>query len=212
MTTTTRTFAFPISLDVAGRRCVVVGGGPLANEKADALRDAGADVTLVPAGEYTPAVLDGTFLLIISGEDDTDSAAAFAEAERRGVLANALDDIPHCHFAFPAIVRRGDLKVAISTAGKAPALARRVRLDLEEHLPHGLGVLVDAYAQARERALPRTVPFEEWAAAWRLALDDVDGLLALCEDGRGDVARERILATVTGALAGAERATAGGAQ
>ncbi len=190
-------FAFPVSLDVAGRRCVVAGGGDQAAAKAAALRDAGADVVEPPAGGLTDEHLDGAFLLIVSGEDDTDAASTFAAAERRGVLVNTLDDVPHCHFAFPSIVRRGDLRVAISTGGRAPALARRLRLRLEEQLPAGLGALIDAYADAREAALPRQVPFEDWAARWQAALAELDELLALCEDGRADEARDRIHATVT---------------
>lgn len=196
MDTTTPRFSFPVSLDVTGRRCVIAGGGPLAREKADAFREAGADVVEVTAGGFTPDLLDDTFLLVVSGEDDIDAAAAFDEAERRGVLTNTLDDIPHCHFAFPSLVRRGPLRLAISTGGRAPALARRVRLDLEDHLPDSLGALVDAYDRARQLALPRRVPFDVWAAAWQTALDDLDGLLALCADGRADEARDRILATV----------------
>ena len=193
------TFAFPVSLDVAGRRCVVAGGGPLAREKAQALRDAAADVVEVAAGAFRADLLEDAFLLIVSGEDDTDAAATFAAAERRGVLVNSLDDVPHCHFAFPSIVRRGDLKVAISTGGRAPALARRLRLELEQQLPDALGALIDAYAQAREAALPRTVPFERWAAGWQTALADLDELLALCEEGRVEEARDRIHGTVTAA-------------
>jgi precorrin-2 dehydrogenase / sirohydrochlorin ferrochelatase len=202
MSTTTNTrFSFPVSLDVAGRRCVVVGGGALAREKADALRDAGAEVVEPRAGGFTTDLLEGTFLLIVSGEDELDAAATFAEAERRGVLTNTLDDVPHCHFAFPSIVQRGALKLAISTGGAAPALARRVRLDLQDRLHPQLGDLVEAYASAREEALPRQVPFEVWARGWQAALDDVDALLELCEQGRRDEARERILATVTAHIA-----------
>lgn len=189
-------FAFPVTLDVAGRRCVVAGGGPMAKEKVEALAAAGADVVDVPAGEFTLDLLDGAFLLVVSGEDDLDTAEAFEEAERRGVLANFLDDIPHCHVAFPSVVDRGPLKVAISSQGKAPALSRRVRIDLEERLPEALGDVVLAYHQAREAALPRTVDFATWQTAWRAALDDLDSLLALCADGQRDVAAARILATV----------------
>ena len=204
MTTATSTssataFAFPVSLDVTGRRCVVAGGGPLAAEKADALRDAGANVVELPSGGFAADELDGAFLLIISGEDDTDSAAAFAEAERRGVLVNALDDIPHCHFAFPSLIRRGELKLAISSSGRAPALSRRLRIDLEEHLPEALGTLVEVCAEARRDALPRRVSFEVWAGAWREALADLDDLLARCERGQADEVRERILSVVDAA-------------
>jgi precorrin-2 dehydrogenase / sirohydrochlorin ferrochelatase len=201
--TTAPRFSFPVSLDVTGRRCVVAGGGPLAEEKAHALRQAGAEVVEVAAGGFSTDLLDGAFLLIISGEDDLDAATTFAEAERRGVLTNALDDIPHCHFAFPSLVRRGALQVAISTGGKAPALARRTRLDLEERLPASLGALVEAYADARQAALPREVAFDVWAAAWQRALEDLDGLLALCDERRIDEARDRILATVRDGIAAA---------
>ena len=195
-TTTAPRFSYPVSLDVTGRRCVVAGGGPLAQEKAQALRDAGADVTELAPDAFSTDLLAGTFLLVVSGEDDTDAAATFAAAETRGVLVNTLDDIPHCHFAFSSLVRRGPLQVAISTGGKAPALARRIRLDLEDHLPDNLGALVDAYASARQEALPRTVPFDVWALAWQTALDDIDALLQLCDDDRDDEARDRILETV----------------
>lgn len=198
--TTPHRFTFPISLDVTGRRCVVAGGGPLAREKADALRQAGADVVEPAANAYEPHLLDGAFLLVISNEDDLDAAATFADAEARGVLANSLDDLPHCHFAFPSVVRRGDLKVAISSSGRAPALARQVRLDLEDHLPASLGEVVEAYASARAEALPREVPFPVWAAAWQRALAEIDDLLAMCDDGRVDDARDRILTTVTDGL------------
>lgn len=190
-------FAFPISLDVSERRCVVVGGGRVAAEKTAALADAGADVVSVPKDGYHADVLDGAFLAISTGEDATDPGTFFADAETRGVLVNVMDDIPRCHFAFPAIVRRGDLKVAISTAGRAPALARRIRIRLDEELPQALGPLVDAMGEAREAALPRQVPFSEWAARWREVLDDLDDLVAAVEDGRAADVRDRIVATVT---------------
>ncbi|MGH3441810.1 MAG: precorrin-2 dehydrogenase/sirohydrochlorin ferrochelatase family protein, partial [Nitriliruptorales bacterium] len=187
-----------MSLDVEARRCVVVGGGDLAAEKAAALADAGAAVVSVPAEGYRSEVLDGAFLAISTGEDATDPATFFADAEARGVLVNVMDDIPHCHFAFPAIVRRGDLKVAISTAGRAPALARRLRIRFDEELPEALGELVDAMGEAREAALPRTVSFSEWAARWRGVVDDLDALVGLVEDGRAAEVRDRVLAAVAG--------------
>ncbi|MDQ4130903.1 MAG: bifunctional precorrin-2 dehydrogenase/sirohydrochlorin ferrochelatase [Actinomycetota bacterium] len=191
------TFSFPISLDVTGRRCVVIGGGPQAVERAATLRDAGADVLLVPADGYRHDLLDGALLAIVTSEDDTDPAAVFADAEARWVLVNTLDDVAHCHFAFPAVVRRGDLRVAISTAGKAPALARQLRIRLEQELPAALATLVEVLSEAREAALPRCVSFAEWTDRWRQALADLDSLLAQCEDGRGGEVRDRILQTVT---------------
>lgn len=205
-------FAFPVSLDVAGRRCVVVGGGPLAAAKAQALAEAGADVVVVaatlsaalpegvghvPRG-YRVGDLAGAFVAVVSGEDDTDVAAAWREAERERVLLNVVDDVPHCHFAFPAVVRRGDLRVAISTGGKAPALAARLRRALEAQFGDEYGPLVDLLGEVRSAALPRSVPFDEWARRWRAAVADHEGLAALVAAGDVDAARDRIRASVTG--------------
>ncbi len=194
-------FAFPVSLNVAGRRCVVVGGGSLADDKARSLAAAGAVVVAVPADAYQEHMLDGAFLVISTGEDDTDPAALAAAARARGALVNVMDDILHCDFAFPAIVRRGDVQVAISTGGGAPALAGALRRRLDATLPSGLGVLADAMRRAREAALPRQVPFAEWAARWRAVVDDLDDLLALADDGHTDAIQERILAAVRGETA-----------
>ncbi|MFN2557388.1 MAG: bifunctional precorrin-2 dehydrogenase/sirohydrochlorin ferrochelatase [Nitriliruptorales bacterium] len=191
------TFSFPISLDVSGRRCVVIGGGPQAVDRAADLAAAGAEVVVVPANGYRAELLDGALLAVVTGEDGTDPAAVFSDAEARGVLVNTMDDVAHCHFAFPAIVRRGDLRVAISTAGKAPALARQLRIRLEQELPAALATLVEVLSEAREAALPRSVSFQEWTDRWRQALADLDSLLAQCEDGRGREVRDRILQTVT---------------
>lgn len=188
-------FAFPVTLDVAGRRCVVLGDGPLAGEKVEALREAGA--TVEQRDTFTAGDLDGVFLVIVSGEGDVDAAAVWREADERGVLCNSLDDVSHCHFAFPSIVRRGDLRIAISTGGRAPALSRRLRLQLEDDLPVALAGLVDALGEARERALPRQVPFAEWAARWRSVVDDLDELVEVIEQGDRDEVVDRVLTTVT---------------
>lgn len=191
-------FSLPVSLDVVGRRCVVVGGGPLSDSRAAVLALAGAEVDTVPSGGYRAELLDGAFLAVLTGEDDTDPAAFFADAEARGVLANALDDVAHCHFAFPSLVQRGAVRVAVSTGGHAPALARRLRQHLEGVLPEALGTLVEILAEARAAALPREVPFDEWAGRWSAALEDLDGLLALCAEGRDDEARQRIAVALRG--------------
>src|SRR5919206_770078 len=139
-------FAYPVSLEVAGRRAVVVGGVPVAEERARSLLGAGARVTgvaerptegLEERGRlgsvtlirraYRRGDLRGAFLAVAATGDASVNARIFAEAEKRRVLLNAVDDISHCHFAVPSILRRGDLVVAVSTGGKSPALARRLR-------------------------------------------------------------------------------------
>lgn len=216
-------FDYPVNLDLTGRPCIVVGGGPVAAERVEGLLASGAAVTVVSpspvsdlrerhvAGEVDlherrVAVddLDGAFLAIHTREDGeggelaAEVDALWERAVADGVLFAALDDVPHCMFGAASTVRRGDLRITVSTAGKAPALSKRIRRDLEEVYDDAYGGLVDALHRAREAALPRQVPFAEWAGRWEEALADLDGLLALVRDGRAEVVTERVARTVRG--------------
>ena len=188
-------FAFPLALEMTGRRGVVVGGGAVAEAKVGALLDAGAAVVVIaeaPAaglvelarrGEielvrrsYRPGDLAGARLVFTTADGAT-NAAVFAEAEATGVLCNAHQDTAHCHFASPTVTRRGDLVVAVSTGGRAPTVAGHVRDALAAGLPDELGALIDLVAEVRAEG---TAPADtaERARLWRQALDrDVLGLL-----------------------------------
>lgn len=215
-------FGYVVALDLHGRRAVLVGGGREAVARLDALLAAGARVALVTSRQ-SPALADAVAaaltvdpdsvevharpyrdgdladaaIAICTGEDpDSDVAAFWSESRRRHVLASVLDDIPRTDFAQPALVRRGDLRVAISTGGAAPALARRYREDLEAHWGPAHGDLLDAASRARERAGRRPVSFEEWAGRWSDAVADLHGLADLvATDGIPAVA-DRIVATL----------------
>ena len=149
---------FPIFLKLTGRRSIVVGAGHLAESKIASLRAADASITVIApeaspaiaeqaaAGEltlhrrpYHPGDLDGAFLVVAATNDPAVNRAVFAEATASGVLCNAVDDPPFCDFYFPSVVRRGDLQIAISTAGNSPALAQQLRKELNEQLPLDLG-------------------------------------------------------------------------
>jgi precorrin-2 dehydrogenase/sirohydrochlorin ferrochelatase len=214
-------FDYPVNLDLADRRCVVVGGGPLATERVTGLIASDAAVVVVtpsPSDELRAAAgagevvlheraaqstdLAGAFLAIHTRED-SDADALEAEvaelwevAKREGVLFAALDDVPHCMFGAASIVRRGDLRITVSTAGEAPALSKRIRKDLEVEYDDAYGGLVEALHLAREQALPREVPFAEWAGRWEQALADLDGLLELVRAGETDEVVRRVVATV----------------
>jgi siroheme synthase-like protein len=164
-------FAFPVSLEVAGRRCVVFGAGPVAQSRTAALLDAGAVVTVI-ARPHEDGDLAGAFLAVAATGDAAETARIFAEAERDGVLLNAVDDPARCHFAVPAVLRRGDVVVAVSTGGRAPGYAGRLRDELARIVGAEHGTLLDLIAGVREE-LPA-----EWAANWRGALDhDLIGLV-----------------------------------
>jgi siroheme synthase-like protein len=141
----------PIFVKLQGRLVVVVGGGAIAEGKIHGLFAAEARVRVV-APQVTPAIaqwvaegrvewrgktfapedLDGAYLVIAATSAPGVNEAVFTEADARGILCNAVDDIEHCHFYYGSVVQRGDLQIAISTNGKSPALAQRLRLRLEK--------------------------------------------------------------------------------
>lgn len=145
---------FPMFLKLTARPCVVVGAGLIAEGKIEALLQAEAHVRVIApealprvqdwagageiewlAREYRQGDLSGAFLAVAGTATAEVNRAVFAEASERGVLCNAVDDPPFCDFYFPSIVRRGELQIAISTAGESPALAQRLRKEINAALP-----------------------------------------------------------------------------
>jgi precorrin-2 dehydrogenase len=209
-------FGYPISLEVAGRRAVVIGRMAVAQGKADALLEAGAQVTVISKGprqaldrlevheratvlrrDYEPGDLESAFLCVASSEEGEVRAAIYAEARWRKVLANVMDDIPHCDFAAPALVRRGDLAIAISTGGRSPALARRLREQLSEQFDARWEELLDLLGEVRTETLPALPEYAARARKWQEALD-VDVLLDLIGTGRRREARNFLLRRLLG--------------
>lgn len=180
-------FGYPVSLEVAGRRCVVFGAGPVAQSRAAALLEAGAVVTVV-ARPHEDGDLAGAFLAVAVTGDAAETARIFAEAQHEGVLLNAVDDPAHCHFAVPAVLRRGDLVVAVSTGGRAPGYAGRVRDELARTVGPEHATLLDLVAGVRAE-LPA-----EWATRWRSALDP--DLITLVRAGQTGEARTLLRAAL----------------
>jgi precorrin-2 dehydrogenase/sirohydrochlorin ferrochelatase len=209
-------FRYPVALELSGRRCVVIGGGRGAEGKARTLLEAEADVIVIAArvsagigdlirrGEithiprrYASGDLAGAFLVIAADCDRAVRAEVFAEAEAERVLCNAVDDVEHCHFAVPSIVRRGELLLAISTGGRAPALAKSLRRRLSAQLGWQWEALVDVLGEVRAATLPgRTGDFAGWAACWKDVLDREEELLQLLDVGRIDEVRARVYAAL----------------
>ena len=199
---------YPVLLDLEGRRCVMVGGGIIAGRRVDGLLTAGARVTVISprltrtlaaraaegridheAREYRDGDLDGADLAFVATDAGEVNAAVAREARARGVWINAADDPARCTFILPALVRRGDLTVAIATGGSSPALARAIREELETYLTDDYATLAAIAAEARRevRAAGRPVT----ADAWRRALGpEVRRLIV--ERGRDD-AKQRLL-------------------
>jgi precorrin-2 dehydrogenase/sirohydrochlorin ferrochelatase len=189
-------FGFPVSLEVAGRCCVVFGAGPVARARATALLDAGAVVTVI-ARPFEEGDLAGVFLAVAATGDAAETARIFAEAEREGVLLNAVDDPDHCHFAVPAVLQRGDLTVTVSTGGRAPGYARHLRDELSRTVGAEYGTLVDLIGDVRAEVRaerPDGADFDQWAARWRDAFEY--DLVGLVRAGRTGEARTLLRAAL----------------
>jgi precorrin-2 dehydrogenase/sirohydrochlorin ferrochelatase len=164
-------------LKLKGRRCVVVGGGEIGLEKVEGLLACDGEVTLiapdaVPALQeharegsirweqrpYAgPADLEGVFMAIAATDDTDVNIAVYEDAERRAMLVNVVDVPPLCNFILPAIVRTGPLAIAISTAGASPALAKRMKREIEAQFgePHArLAILLNEVRGWAKGTLP----------------------------------------------------------
>ncbi len=149
---------FPIFLKLEGRKCLLVGAGEIAEQKLDGLLKAGADVHIVAPKakeriqrlalggsvrwserEFVPSDLEGVALVVAATGNPEVNEIIFRLADAKGLLCNAVDEPERCHFYYPAVVQRGDLQIAISTAGHSPALAQRIRKQLEQQFGESYG-------------------------------------------------------------------------
>lgn len=163
---------YPIGLHIEGRRCLVVGGGKVAERKARGLIECGALVTVV-SPELTPGLTSlasdgvihwqprgydadaaaGFFLVMAATDDPQVQDQVQSDAQRGQVLLNVADVPEKCNFILPALVRRGGLTVAISTSGKSPALAKKLRQEIEEWLGPEYETVVEALGMIRPHIL-----------------------------------------------------------
>ncbi len=162
----------PIFLKLEGRQGLVVGAGVVALEKIGSLLKTGVRLrvvapealpevrTLAEEGRlewieraFAPADLDGSFVVIAATNSPEVNAEVYRTAVERGILCNSVDDIPHCDFFFGSVVRRGELQIAISTAGESPAVAQRLRREINEQLPEDLGLWLTRLGELRREVL-----------------------------------------------------------
>jgi siroheme synthase-like protein len=168
-------------LKLKGRRCLVVGGGEIGLEKVEGLLACDASVTLIApdAGEalrelaregsiewceraYEGAAdLEGAFLVIAATDDTEVNIAVFNDAERRAMLVNVVDVPPLCNFILPAIVRNGPIAIAISTAGASPALAKRMKREVQEHFGERYATLALLLNEVRGWAKATLATYQE---------------------------------------------------
>jgi len=170
----------PIFVKLEGRRCLVVGGGAIGLQKARSLLECGANVTVVAPDardeireldkrgkivwqrrRYVAEDIRGQQLVIAATSDPSVNHTIYGDAVSAGVLVNAVDDPPFCDFYFGSVVRRGPLQIGISTGGESPALAQRLRQQLETLLDKGTGPWLERLGALRRGVLDVHPPGEE---------------------------------------------------
>jgi precorrin-2 dehydrogenase / sirohydrochlorin ferrochelatase len=170
---------FPIYVKLEGRSVLVIGAGTVGEEKIRGLLDTGAQIRVVAlrASErvrewaksgavtleehaFRPADLNGIFLVIVAASSSVNELV-FLEAKVRGILCNVVDVPQQCDFFYPAVVRRGDLQIAISTGGQSPSLAQKLRQQLERQFGPGYADWVAELGKTRRDVLRSNLEPEE---------------------------------------------------
>jgi precorrin-2 dehydrogenase/sirohydrochlorin ferrochelatase len=171
---------YPILVDLQGKRALVVGGGKVAQRKIETLLEHGASVQVVARDltppleelrstgrieflgrEFSDALLEGAFL-VFAGTDDASLNRRVSEAaQHKGLLVNAVDQPADCNFIVPSVLSRGDLLIAVSTSGKSPAFARKVRVDLERHFGEEYGLFLTLMGNLRKEIIALGLSQEE---------------------------------------------------
>jgi len=170
---------FPMFLKLEDRECLVVGAGAIGEPKIRSLLVAGAKVRVVAiearpavaewarlgiiawdARSFDPKDVEGAVLVVAATSLREVNEAVFQAARSRGILCNAVDDPDRCDFYYGSLVRRGDLQVAISTAGQSPALAQRLRHDIEARISPEYAGWLDRLGKIRRRMMAGHLPVE----------------------------------------------------
>ena len=171
---------YPICLNISKKRCVVIGGGDVAERKVTRLLEAGAGVEVVGklltpklktmksegkighiADDYKEEYIKDAFLVIGATDRDDVNDKIYMDADKNGKLVNIVDSPDRCNFILPSIVKQGDLQIAISTSGKSPALAKKLREEMEGSYGSEYQIFLDIMGAVREKVIVRGYPSEE---------------------------------------------------
>ena len=171
---------YPILVDLQGKKALVVGGGKVAQRKIESLLEYGGSVHVIAreltaeleqlrsrkriellGGEFSEAHLEGAFLVIAATDNALLNRRVSQEAQKRGLLVNAVDQPADCNFIVPSVLSRGDLLIAVSTSGKSPAFARKVRLELDQHFGEEYGFFLNLMGNLRKEILRLGLSQEE---------------------------------------------------
>jgi siroheme synthase-like protein len=202
---------YPIFLEMKDRRCVVIGGGAVAERKVEGLVAVGANVTVISpaitdglqdllaqsairhvAREYRAGDRAGYDLVFVATDNSEINAAVSNEARSLRIWVNSADDPDHCDFILPAVIRRGDLAVAVSTGGVSPAVTRAIREELDEYFNADYARFVQIAGEVRRELREKSV--SPGASAWNRALQG--DFRRLIKEGKPVQAKELLLETL----------------
>src|SRR5438132_9023594 len=203
---------YPVFLDIAGKPVIVIGGGNIAHQKVVGLLKVDAEVTVVSpelnpdmsslakvgsfrhiSRDYEAGDLEGYVLAFVATDDRSVNATVAAEGKERRVWVNAVDDPPYCDFIMPGVAQQGDLIVAVSTSGTSPAMARKMREEIEAFLTEDWALMLELAAEVRAELRSKGTLVD--SDLWNKALDaDLRKLLA---DGKRPEAKERLLRSLS---------------
>jgi len=200
---------YPIFLNLSGRKCVVIGGGQVALRKVTTLLQHGADITVISPRlckglrepdcdgrikvrrrAYRAGDLEGAYIAIIATGNRSVNLHASLEARCNRIPVNVVDDPGLSDFILPAIIRRGSVSIAISTSGKSPALARKIRTRLEGEMDEKYAELVLLIEGVRREVKRRKLKVS--SKRWQEAID-LDFMLQLIKQGDSEKARAILL-------------------
>ncbi len=199
---------YPIYLNLTDKLSIIVGGGTIAEGKVTSLLEADAKVVII-APEVTPAVralaengkitweqrtyhdgdLEGAAIAISATDSPEINHQVWDEANRRGILINVVDDVPYCNFIAPAIVRRGDITIAISTNGKMPALAAHMRREMDKSFGDEYLQLLEITTPMRAELGAKHLDYTIRQKLWRKLFEETE-VIDLVRQGDEEAARK----------------------
>jgi precorrin-2 dehydrogenase/sirohydrochlorin ferrochelatase len=200
---------YPAYLDIKGKRCLVIGGGEVAERKVNSLLKCGAEVSIVSPdltrrlkelnskgkikflkGKFKEKYLKDIFLVIGATDNSNVNFKVYESANKKNILVNIVDSPELCNFIVPSIIERGDLTIAISTGGKSPALAKKLRKELEDRYGFEYAKFLNLMGNLRKRISSQIMDKRKREEIYKKLVNS--DIIDLIKNGNGESARKRV--------------------